>query len=153
MTPDNVDLDDEEVWKDIRDDTTLIFQWESTSAQSYLKRFMSDETIAIAKAHNKDFSYIKWFSFGNGLLRPGCASFRDDVADGNIMITGFNELDKFLSVTSGRITMQEDIMRFLVKFCGYSDAESDTVRRGIAKKYGTEKFIDEIHDRFISYSN
>ena len=48
MTPDNVDLDDEEVWKDIRDDTTLIFQWESTSAQSYLKRFMSDETIAIA---------------------------------------------------------------------------------------------------------
>lgn len=153
MTPDNVDLDDEEVWKDIRDDTTLIFQWESASAQSYLKRFMSDETIAIAKAHNKDFSYIKWFSFGNGLLRPGCASFRDDVADGNIMITGFNELDKFLSVTSGRITMQEDIMRFLVKFCGYSDAESDTVRRGIAKKYGTEKFIDEIHDRFISYSN
>ena len=44
-------------------------------------------------------------------------------------------------------------MKFLVNFCGYSDAESDTVRRGIAKKYGTEKFIDEIHDRFISYSN
>ena len=44
-------------------------------------------------------------------------------------------------------------MKFLVNFCGYSDAESDTVRRGLAKKYGTEKFIDEIHDRFISYSN
>ena len=73
MTPDNVDLDDEDVWKDIREDTTLIFQWESSSAQAYLKKFMSDETIAIAKAHNKDFSYIKWFSFGNGLLRPGCA--------------------------------------------------------------------------------
>lgn len=42
---------------------------------------MSDETIAIAKSNNKDFSYIKWFSFGNGLLRPGCASFRDDVAE------------------------------------------------------------------------
>lgn len=153
MTPDNVDLDDENVWKDIREDTTLIFQWESSSAQAYLKKFMSDETIAIAKAHNKDFSYIKWFSFGNGLLRPGCASFRDDVAEGNILITGFKELDDFLSTTSGRITMQEDIMKFLVKFCGYSDAESDTVRRGIAKKYGTEKFIDEIHDRFISYSN
>ena len=153
MTPDNVDLDDEEVWKDIREDTTLIFQWESSSAQSYLKKFMSDETIKIAKEHNKDFSYIKWFSFGNGLLRPGCASFRDDVANGNILITGFNELDEFLSTTSGRITMQEDIMKFLVHFCGYSDAESDTVRRGIAKKYGTEKFIDEIHDRFISYSH
>lgn len=153
MTPDNVDLDDEDVWRDIREDTTLIFQWESTSAQAYLKRFMSDETIAIAKSNNKDFSYIKWFSFGNGLLRPGCASFRDDVAEGHVLVTGFKELDEFLSTTSGRITMQEDIMKFLVNFCGYSDAESDTVRRGIAKKYGTEKFIDEIHDRFISYSN
>lgn len=153
LTPDNTDLNDEKVWKSIRDDTTLIFQWESDSAQSYLRKFMSDETLAIAKSHNKNFSYIKWFSFGNGLIRPGCASFRDDVANGNIIITGFTELDDFLAITFGRVTMQEDIMQFLVKFCGYSDAESDTVRRGIAKKYGTEKFIDEIHDRFIDYSN
>lgn len=153
LTPDNTNLNDEKVWKSIRDDTTLIFQWESDSAQSYLKKFMSDKTIAIAKAHNKNFSYIKWFSFGNGLIRPGCASFRDDVANGDIIITDFAELDDFLATTFGRVTMQEDIMQFLVKFCGYSDAESDTVRRGIAKKYGTEKFIDEIHDRFIDYSN
>lgn len=153
FTPDNVDLDDVQVWKSIRDDTTLIFQWESDSAQSYLKRFMSDKTLEIAKAHNKNFSYIKWFSFGNGLIRPGCASFRDDVANGDIIVTGFKELDEFLAITFGRVTMQEDIMQFLVKFCGYSDAESDTVRRGIAKKYGTETFIDEIHNRFIDYSN
>lgn len=152
-TPDNVDLDDEQVWKSIRDDTTLIFQWESDSAQSYLKRFMSDKTLEIAKAHNKNFSYIKWFSFGNGLIRPGCASFRDDVANGDIIITDFKGLDEFLAITFGRVTMQEDIMQFLVKFCGYSDAESDTVRRGVAKKYGTETFIDEIHNRFIDYSN
>lgn len=153
LTPDNTNLEDEEVWKDIRDDTTLIFQWESDSAQAYLKKFMSDETLAIAKSHASNFSYIKWFSFGNGLIRPGCASFRDNVADGHILTTGFKELDDFLSITFGRITMQEDIMRFLVLFCGYSDAESDTVRRGIAKKYGTEKFIGEIHDRFLSYSH
>ena len=153
LTPDNTDLEDEKVWKSIRDDTTMVFQWESQSAQAYLKKFMSDNTVDIAKSVNPDFSYIKWFSFGNGLIRPGCASFRDDVADGKILTTGFKELDNFLSATFGRITMQEDIMRFLVKFCGYNDAESDTVRRGIAKKYGTEKFIDEIHDRFVSYSN
>ena len=34
LTPDNVDLNDEKVWGDIRDDTTMIFQWESSSAQS-----------------------------------------------------------------------------------------------------------------------
>lgn len=153
LTPDNVNLDDEAVWKSIRDDTCCIFQWESDSAQAYLKKFMSDKTLQIAKKVNPNFSYIKWFSFGNGLIRPGCASFRDNVANGEVLVTGFKELDEFLAVTMGRITMQEDIMRFLVKFCGYSDAESDTVRRGIAKKYGTEKFIDEIHDRFITYSN
>lgn len=153
LTPDNTDLEDEKVWKSIRDDTTMVFQWESASAQAYLRKFMSDAIIKLAKTVNPNFSYIKWFSFGNGLIRPGCASFRDNVANGEILTTGFKELDDFLSATFGRITMQEDIMRFLVKFCGYNDAESDTVRRGIAKKYGTEKFIDEIHDRFISYSH
>lgn len=153
LDPDNVDLDDEAVWKSIRDDTTLIFQWESNSAQAYLKKFMSDKTIAIAKEANKDFSYIKWLSFGNGLIRPGCASFRDDIANGHVNITGFKELDETLAMTFGRITMQEDIMRFCKKFCGYSDAESDTVRRGIAKKKGTAGFISEIHDRFLEYSN
>lgn len=153
LDPDNVDLDDEAVWKSIRDDTTLIFQWESNSAQAYLKKFMSDKTIAKAKEVNKDFSYIKWLSFGNGLIRPGCASFRDDIANGNVNVTGFKELDDALAMTFGRITMQEDIMRFCKNFCGYSDAESDTVRRGIAKKKGTEQFIGEIHDRFLKFSN
>ena len=153
LDPDNVDLNDEAVWKSIRDDTTLIFQWESNSAQAYLKKFMSDKTIQIAKDINKDFSYIKWLSFGNGLIRPGCASFRDDVADGSVNVTGFKELDDTLANTFGRITMQEDIMRFCKDFCGYSDAESDTVRRGIAKKKGTAGFISEIHDRFLEYSH
>ena len=134
LTPDNVNLEDEAVWKSIREDTTLVFQWESDQAQAYLKKFMSDETLEVAKKVNPNFSYIKWFSFGNGLIRPGCASFRDNVANGEILTTGFKELDDFLVITMGRITMQEDIMRFLVKFCGYNDAESDTVRRGIAKK-------------------
>ena len=31
LTPDNVDLDDEAVWKSIRDDTTMIFQWRATA--------------------------------------------------------------------------------------------------------------------------
>ena len=56
LTPDNVNLEDEEVWKSIRDDTTLIFQWESESAQAYLKKFMSDETIKSVKRYIPDFS-------------------------------------------------------------------------------------------------
>lgn len=141
------------MWKSIRDDTTLIFQWESDSSASYLKKLLSDSTIEKVKGQTENFSYLKWFSFGNGLIRPACASYRDDVALGNFYNNHFKELDEFLAPTMGRVTMQEDIMQFLVKFCGYSQAESDNVRRGIAKKYGTEKLLPEIERRFIEYSS
>ena len=153
LDPDNVDLDDEEVWKSIRDDTTLIFQWESNSAQAYLKKFMSDATVQMARQRIKEFSYIKWLSFGNGLIRPACASFRDSVANGEFYDNGFEELNQFLALEAGRIAMQETIMQFLVKFCGYSNAESDNVRRAIAKKKGTEKLLPEIEERFVSFSS
>ena len=153
LTPDNVDLNDEKVWKSIRDDTTLIFQWESDSAQAYLKKFMSDETIAKAKEKDQNFSYIKWFSFGNGLIRPSCASFRDVVACGKFYDNGFKELNEFLAPEAGRVAMQETIMMWLQKFCGYSPAESDNVRRAIAKKKGTATLLPEIEQRFIDYSS
>lgn len=153
LTPDNVNLEDEAVWRSIRDDTTMIFQWESDSAGAYLKKFMSDAVIAKAKQRSKDFSYIKWFSFGNGLLRPACASYRDEVADGVFYDNGFKELNDFLAPEAGRVCMQETIMRFLTDFCGYSSAESDNVRRGIAKKKGTEQLLPEIERRFIEYSS
>lgn len=150
LNPDNVDLNDEKVWQSIKDDTTLIFQWESDSAAQYLRKFMSNETIKKVKDITSNFSYIKWFSFGNGLIRPACASYRDEVAKGKFSTTGLKELDDFLTPTLGRVCMQEDIMKFLVNFCGYSQAESDTVRRGIAKKYGTNELLPEIEKRFIN---
>ena len=62
-------------------------------------------------------------------------------------------MDDFLAPTMGRISMQEDIMKFLVKFCGYNDAESDNVRRAIAKKKGTDKLLPEIEERFVNYTH
>lgn len=153
LDPDNVDLDDEKVWRSIRDDTTLIFQWESNSAQAYIRQFMSDATIAKAKARASDFSMVKWLSFGNGLIRPACASFRDSVARGEAYDNGLRELNEFLAPEAGHIAMQETIMQFLVRFCGYSAAESDTVRRAIAKKKGTESLLPEIECRFIEYAS
>ena len=38
---------------------------------------MSDETLEKARSRIPNFSMLKWMSFGNGLLRPACASFRD----------------------------------------------------------------------------
>lgn len=151
LTPDNTDLEDAAVWQSIREDTTLIFQWESASARQFLKTFLSDETLAIARPKIPRFSMLKWLSFGSGLLRPACASFRDSVAKGEFYDNGFDALNEFLAPEAGRIAMQETIMQFLVQFCGYSAAESDTVRRAIAKKKGTETLLPEIEQRFIAY--
>lgn len=276
LTPDNTDLDDMKVWESIREDTTGIFQWASDQASAFIKKFMSDKVIKIAKEHNPNFSMLKHFSFGNGLLRPACASFRDDVANGEFYTNGLKELDDFLATTFGHCieenqyvsttegqkkikdvqigdrvytfdgvhtvinkfengvkilvnvklvngvevrctpnhmfltmegwkmalsltendvvifngfhchilsvtkcdcgntydlevetahnyivngvvvhncSMQEDIMRFLVRFCGYSDGESDNVRRAVAKKVGTQQLLPEIERRFIEYSS
>ena len=153
LTPDNVDLEDMKVWRSIRDDTTGIFQWSSNSAQQYIRKFMSDKTIEIAKKKSPNFSMLKWMSFGNGLLRPACASYRDEVAEGKFADNGFKELNDFLAPEAGHICMQESVMMFLVKFCGYSQAESDTVRRAISKKKGTETLLPEIEKRFIEYSS
>lgn len=153
LTPDNVDLDDMNVWKSIRDDTTLIFQWESDMAAKYIKQFLSDSTVRRARERSRDFSMLKWLSFGNGLLRPACASFRDSVARGEFYDNGLDALNEFLAPEAGHIAMQETIMRFLVQFCGYSDVESDNVRRAIAKKKGTETLLPEIEQRFVEYSS
>ena len=151
-TPDNTPLDDPKVWESIREDNTTIFQWESPQAGRFLKRLLSPETIRKVKARNKNFSMLKWFSFGNGLLRPACASFRDEAADGEFKSTGLAPLDEFLAPEMGHISMQETIMQFLVKFCGYSGAESDSARRCIAKKKGTDKLLPEVEARFVKYT-
>lgn len=151
ITPDEINLEDKEVWDDIVSDTTLIFQWESNSAQAFIKKMFSDNTIEKAKQRNKNFTYLKWMSFGNGLIRPACASFRDSVANGESYDNGFEALNEFLAPEAGRIAMQETIMKFLVKFCGYSQAESDNVRRAIGKKRNTESLLPEIENRFVDF--
>jgi DNA polymerase-3 subunit alpha len=42
-------------------------------------------------------------------------------------------------------------MKFLTDFANHTGAESDTVRRGLAKKVGTEQYLPKIHDGFIKY--
>lgn len=153
LTPDTTDFNDMDVWRSIRDDTTAIFQWESGSSQAYLRQFMSDRTLEIAARKVPNFSMIKWLSFGNGLIRPACASFRDSVAKGEFYDNGLKELNDFLAPEAGRIAMQETIMKLLVQFCGYNNAESDNVRRAIAKKKGTESLLPEIRSRFIEYTS
>lgn len=153
LTPDNVNLEDEAVWKDIAKDTIGVFQMESPLGYKTLSNMFSEKTLSKIEETNHNISKIKLMSFANGLIRPGCASFRDEATNGEFYHNGLKELDDFLSPTLGRLVMQEQIMMFLVKFCGYSMAESDNVRRAISKKAGTESLLPEIESRFVSYTS
>lgn len=148
LTPDNTPADDLDVWNSIREDTTMIFQWESNSATSYLKQLFSDSTINRIKKKNKNFSYIDLLSIGNGAIRPAGESYRDTLAQGIYRDNGHKALNDLLAPTLGYLVYQEQVIEFLHLFCGYTMGEADMVRRGFAKKTGTDKFIPKIKEGF-----
>lgn len=151
ITPDNVDINDEDVWGSMRESTLGIFQWESDSAFAYYKRLFSPETLKKIKEQNPSISYIDLFSIGNGAIRPSGDSYRDDLANGVFKDNGHISLNEFLKDTIGYLVYQEQIMNWLVDFCGYSGKQSDTVRRSIAKKDSDDfdTMLSEIRNRFI----
>ena len=148
LTPDNI-VDDEKVWLDIRENTAFIFQWESDSAQAYLKQLFSDETVNKIKKLNPNFKYIDLFSVGNGAIRPAGQSYREELAKGIFHDNGHEALNSFMSPTLGYCVYQEQIINFLNQFCGFTMGEGDVVRKGFAKKLGTEQFIPRIKSGFI----
>ena len=149
LTPENINDSDENVWKSIRDNTLGIFQWESEHASSYLKELFSNDTISKVKKNNKNFKYIDLFSVGFGGLRPAGASYRDELSNGIFRDNGHEALNELLSSTQGFLVYQEQILDFLHLFCGYTMGEADLVRRGFAKKTGTEEHIPRIKTGFI----
>ena len=149
ITPDNISFDDDIVWNEIREDNTMIFQFESDYAGDYLSRVLSDEVVSKVKEKNPNFSRIDLMSMANGAIRPAGASYREELAQGIYRDNGHEALNEFLAPTLGYLVYQEQIIEFLHRFCGYTMGEADIVRRGFAKKTGTEKFIPKIKSGFI----
>lgn len=148
LTPQTV-KDDIDVWNSIRDDTTLIFQFESDFASDYIKQLFSDKTIEKIRKRNPNFSYIDLMSVANGALRPAGESYRDALKQGDVKDNGHKALNDMLASTSGFLVYQEQVIQFLHEFCGYTMGEADIVRRHFAKKTGTDEDIPKIHDGFI----
>lgn len=148
LTPDNMDVNDVAVWESIRDDTTAIFQWESQSAQQYIKKLLSDTTIAKLRKSRPNINYITLLSMGNGAIRPAGASYRDELANGDIRTYDNEAINNFMSDTFGFLIFQCQIIGFLHQYCGYTMGEADIVRRHFAKKTGTDKDIPQIKAGF-----
>lgn len=141
--------DEEEVWLSMAEDNTLIFQWESDSAGDFLQKLLNKETLQKIKKVNPDFKYKDLVSMGNSAIRPAGASYRDALANGEFRDNGHPALNELLKETNGYLVYQCQILDFLHQFCGYTMGEADIVRRGFAKKTGTEQFIPRIKEGFI----
>lgn len=146
LIPDNVDINDINVWNSIRDDTTQIFQWEGTTGDRYIKRLLSDENIEKFKEVDENVDRMTLLSIGNSAIRPAGASYRDDLANGIVRKSGSEAIDDFLKPTFGYLVFQCQIIEFLHQYCGFTMGEADIVRRHFAKKTGTDKDIPIIKD-------
>lgn len=133
VNPDNIPEDDVNVWNSIRDDTSLIFQWNSNFGSQTMKKLFSDETIAKIKKVYPNITYIDLFSFGNALIRPCGKSQYDSAVNGDITPTGVKDIDDLLSSELNRCLFQEDIMSFVMEFCGYSFIQADKLRKCVAR--------------------
>jgi DNA polymerase III alpha subunit/intein/homing endonuclease len=161
LTPDNINANDEDVWQSIHESPLGVFQWESSAAWGLYRRLFSKETIHKIKSKNDDFSFMDLFSAGNAALRPSGDSYRDKMCMGEFADHGFEPLNKFLAETMGQMVYQEQIMQWLVEFCGFSMSESDNVRRCVEENTlvmmgnGDYRKIKDINvgDKVMSYSD
>lgn len=134
LIPDNTNLDDKKVWDSIREDTTAIFQMESSLASQTIKRILSDKVVTKIKKEFPKITTFKIFSFLNILLRPCGASIRDKAMEGISGKTNIQEIDDLLAGELSYCIAQEDIMKFSMQFCGFSLGESDKLRKAITRK-------------------
>lgn len=111
---------DEKVFDDMITSPVGLFQMESQSSFEYLKKLKPKS--------------VEDISFVNAIIRPSCASFRDNAIQKILNKNPTREIDELLSSTYGYLIYQEQIIEFLQKICGFTASEADTIRRAIGKK-------------------
>ena len=150
VRPYNINLEDEKVWMDmLYSGTAGIFQWNKSSGAEYYKKLFRPETTNKIKELIGEVNYLDLFSIGNAAIRPSGDSYREALANAEILDYGHEALNEFLKDTFSRLVYQEQIIKFLNRFCGFSMGRADIARRAIAKKYGTESLLPEIKSGFI----
>ena len=155
-TPDSdfIDFEDEKVWNSMREDNIGVFQMEGERAGKLLKDMLSPATIKKIRSNEagKDVKYMDLLSLVNAAQRPSGASYVDAVTHGKFKDNGHPALNKFLAPTLGELVYQEQILNFLVDFCGYSAGKADVIRRGIGHKIKSvmDEEVPKIKDAFIN---
>ena len=136
-----INFDDPEVWADMLKSPVGIFQFEGKFAFDSLKKFQPKNLF--------DLSLV------TAAIRPSGASYRDALLSHQVNHNPSPLIDELLKNNNGFLVYQEDIIAFLQDVCGLSGSESDTVRRGIARKKPEvlEMSMPRIMDGYCSRSD
>lgn len=155
-TPDSdfIDFEDVNVWNSMRENNIGVFQMEGERAGKLLKDMLSPKTIKNIRSNEagKDVKYMDLLSLVNAAQRPAGSSYVDNVTHGRFKDNGHPALNKFLAPTLGELVYQEQLIQFLVEFCGYSAGKADVIRRGIGHKIKSvmDEEVPKIKDAFIN---
>lgn len=136
-----INLHDEKVWEDLARDPISCFQFESDFAATSLQSFRP--------ANLDDLSLI------TASIRPSGASYRDSVFAHKVHRNPTRQMDELFADTLGNCVYQEQIILALMKLCGFTGGQADTVRRHIAKKNpeAIEKDLIAINDGYCRLSS
>lgn len=115
-----INWNDEEVWKSMRSDLSMIFQFEGTYAAQCFKKFQTDSIF--------DMSLV------TACIRPSGASYRDELLKRKMHSNPSSMIDDLLKDNIGYLVYQEDTIKFLQQICGLTGSEADNVRRAIGRK-------------------
>lgn len=115
-----MDWNDQDVFTSMGNSPIGLFQFESDDSWRNLVKF--------------ECKSVRDIAFVTAVIRPSCASFRDQ-AIGRVANKNPNaEIDEVLKDSIGYLVYQEQQISFLQKLCGFTEGQADIVRRAIGKK-------------------
>ena len=133
-----IPLDDKDTYKAFSLGKTMgVFQFESEGMKSFLKKLKPDRFSLLVAAI--------------ALYRPGPMENIDEFIrrkEGKASVTYIDKsLEPILKETYGIIIYQEQVMQILVSVGGFSNAQSDTIRRAMSKK--KKEIITSYEEKFV----
>lgn len=150
---DFIDFEDEKVWNSMREDNIGVFQMEGDRAGKLLRDMLSPQTMTNIRSNEagKNVKYMDLLSLVNAAQRPSGASYVDAVTHGKFKDNGHPALNEFLAPTLGELVYQEQLIQFLVQFCGRTPGQADVLRRAVGHKIQSviDEEVPQIHRDFV----
>ena len=136
-----INWNDENVWKDMITSPVGLFQFESDYAFKCLQNFKP--------------TMLNHMSLVNAAIRPSGESYRERLFNHETNHNPSKQIDDLLRDNNGFLVFQEDVIKFLQDICGLSGSDADNVRRAIGRKQADrlQKALPQILEGYCSKSN